>query len=364
MTGAQVLLSSIDWTLAGAALFVLLPDAPGLTLPRFLGIFLLAQVAGLGSHVPAGLGVFETAMVMLLAPWLPGDAVLGSVLAYRIVYYLLPMAVAVPLFVGFEARERSGALRRAGSALGTWIPELIPRALAATTFSAGVILLLSGATPAAPGRFEVLDRLLPLPVMEISHLLGSVIGVALLLLARSVQQRVDAAYVLTLSLLVGGAVASLLKGLDWEEALVLSAMAAALLPCRRYFYRRSALLTQSFSPAWVAGIALIFVATFFVLLLAHREVDYSHDLWWQFTADADTPRSLRAVAAGGDPPPPYAGQGSCYIEFGSGRVARVDIDFLSGPERTGVFQAPSAELIAEKQHFGASRRARWFAAGS
>ena len=72
--------------------------------------------------------------------------------------------------------------------------------------------------------------------------------------------------------------------------------------------------------------------------------------------------TLRAAAAGGDPPPPYGGQGSCYIEFGAGRVGRVDIDFLSGPNRTGVLQAPTPELVAEKQLFGASRRARWFQA--
>lgn len=56
----------------------------------------------------------------------------------------------------------------------------------------------------------------------------------------------------------------------------------------------------------------------------------------------------------------YDGRGSCYIEFGSGRVGRVDIDFLSGPTKTGSFNAPSAALIAEKEHFGSSRRARWF----
>jgi sulfide:quinone oxidoreductase len=50
-----------------------------------------------------------------------------------------------------------------------------------------------------------------------------------------------------------------------------------------------------------------------------------------------------------------------YIEFGDGRVGRVDIDFLSGPTRTGTFNAPSAALAAEKDHFGSSRRARWFA---
>jgi sulfide:quinone oxidoreductase len=50
----------------------------------------------------------------------------------------------------------------------------------------------------------------------------------------------------------------------------------------------------------------------------------------------------------------------CYIEFGSGRVGRVDIDFLSGPTKTGSFNGPSAALVAEKEHFGSSRRARWF----
>ncbi len=70
--------------------------------------------------------------------------------------------------------------------------------------------------------------------------------------------------------------------------------------------------------------------------------------------------TLIAQVRGSDPPAPYDGRGSCYIEFGSGRVGRVDVDFLSGPSPTGEFQAPSLELVAEKEHFGSSRRARWF----
>ena len=57
----------------------------------------------------------------------------------------------------------------------------------------------------------------------------------------------------------------------------------------------------------------------------------------------------------------HAGTGSCYIEFGAGRIGRVDIDFLSGPSPTGIYQAPSVALREDKQRFGASRRARWFA---
>jgi sulfide:quinone oxidoreductase len=54
------------------------------------------------------------------------------------------------------------------------------------------------------------------------------------------------------------------------------------------------------------------------------------------------------------------GRGTCYIEFGSGRIGSVDIDFLSGPERTGTFNAPSAAKMAEKDAFGSTRSARWF----
>jgi sulfide:quinone oxidoreductase len=70
--------------------------------------------------------------------------------------------------------------------------------------------------------------------------------------------------------------------------------------------------------------------------------------------------ALLARLQGGEEPSAYEGRGSCYVEFGSGRVGRVDVDFLSGPKPTGTFQEPSGELVAEKQHFGSSRRARWF----
>ena len=61
-----------------------------------------------------------------------------------------------------------------------------------------------------------------------------------------------------------------------------------------------------------------------------------------------------------EPPPGFDGKGSCYIEFGAGRVGRVDVDFLSGPKPTGTFKPPSAELVAQKREFGSSRSARWF----
>ena len=71
-------------------------------------------------------------------------------------------------------------------------------------------------------------------------------------------------------------------------------------------------------------------------------------------------QALLAELGLGDPPGRHLGQGTCYIEFGEGRVGSVDIDFLSGPERTGTFNPPSPDLVAEKERFGSSRRQRWF----
>jgi len=70
--------------------------------------------------------------------------------------------------------------------------------------------------------------------------------------------------------------------------------------------------------------------------------------------------TIIARLRGGPAPSRHLGRGTCYIEFGQGRIGSVDIDFLSGPSRTGVFHEPSADLVAEKERFGSSRRARWF----
>jgi sulfide:quinone oxidoreductase len=71
-------------------------------------------------------------------------------------------------------------------------------------------------------------------------------------------------------------------------------------------------------------------------------------------------KSLIANIRGGEQPAPYNGRGICYIEFGAGRIGRVEVDFLSGEKPTGSFGEPSAALAADKREFGSSRRARWF----
>jgi sulfide:quinone oxidoreductase len=71
-------------------------------------------------------------------------------------------------------------------------------------------------------------------------------------------------------------------------------------------------------------------------------------------------RTLIERARGGESAARYDGRGSCYIEFGGGLVARIDVDFFSEEKPTGTFEDPSTEFVAEKKQFGSTRRARWF----
>lgn len=136
---------------------------------------------------------------------------------------------------------------------------------------------------------------LPLPVMEMSHFFGSIAGMALLLLARGIQQRLDASYILTVITLSAGIVFSLLKGLDYEEAIAISVMLAALIPCRKYFYRKASIMSQRFTPAWISAIAIILMGSVWLGIFSYKHVEYSGELWWQFTFSGDASRFLRAT---------------------------------------------------------------------
>jgi phosphatidylglycerol lysyltransferase len=296
LSAAQLALSTVDWALAAGVLYVLLPPLAGASFVGFLAVFLLAQILGVLSNVPAGLGVFETVILFLLPPVASSVEILGSLVAYRLIYYLVPLVVGVGLLVTYEVFESREHLARAGRFAARWVPGIVPHALAFTTFLGGAILLASGIIPAENSRLAWLSDVLPLPVIEASHFAGSLAGVGLLLLARGLQRRLDAAYVLAALLLASGALVSLLDGLDYEEAVVLSLMLAALLPCRRHFYRRAALLNEPLSPPWIMAILLVLLGSGWLLLLSYQHVQYSNDLWWRFELSANAPRALRAEA--------------------------------------------------------------------
>ena len=291
----QLAIAVADWGVAGAVLFSLLPPDSRPGYAPFLGVFLVAQFAGLISHVPGGLGVFDALIVVLLAPFLGAREVLGALLAYRLVYYFFPFVVAVLLLTGYEVRTRI-PLRATADLAGRWVPAIVPHALSLATFVAGAVLLFSGATPSVRSRVALLDAWFPLGVIEASHVAASLTGAALLVVAWGIRRRLDVAYHLTLGLLAVGAVMSLLKGLDWEEALILCGVALLLLPARDAFYRRSRLMNEPFTPQWIVAVATVVGASVWLGVLSFRRNIFSTNLLLRFSTHADAARFLRATA--------------------------------------------------------------------
>jgi phosphatidylglycerol lysyltransferase len=292
---AQIAVAFLDWSLAGTVLFALLPPSPDPSWVGFMAVYLLAQLAGLISQLPGGLGVFETAVILLMPSNLPTSHVLGALLAYRGIYYLFPFFVALLLLGTREILHKKRAFQRIARAFGHWSSFVVPQILAVGSFLGGTILLFSGATPALAWRLTWLRTFLPLPVIEISHFLGSLVGVGLLILARGLYRRIDAAYTLAVTMLGAGIALSLLKGFDFEEAIALSIVLGALLPCRAYFYRKSSLTAEKFTPAWMAAILLGLLCSVWLGFFSYKHVAYSESLWWQFTLHGDASRFLRAT---------------------------------------------------------------------
>jgi phosphatidylglycerol lysyltransferase len=291
----QLVVASLDWVVAGTVLYTLLPAGPGLSYPGFLGIFLVAEMLGLLSQVPGGLGVFETAVFVLLSAAGNSPAVLASLLAYRGIYYLLPLGVASAILGVQEFLRAKEKFLSLAQLLARHTSRMIPSVLAVTTFIGGAVLLFSGATPGVQSRLAWLKTFLPLPVLEISHFLGSVAGMALLLLARGLQRRLDAAFLLSALVLGFSIFFSLLKGLDYEEAMTLAALLAVLLSCRRQFYRKASLLSQRFETSWILAITMVLLSTLWLGVFSYKHLHYSGDLWWHFTFFGNAPRSLRAM---------------------------------------------------------------------
>lgn len=295
LASEQLVLAILDWTFVAATLWLLL--GPDLRPPfvGFIGLFVFAQVAGTLSNLPGGLGIFEAGILLLLGAEGHSAEVLGAVVAFRAIYYLAPFVIALVALLSWEVASWRARLGGWLHPTGRLLRGLAPTVLAAGTIACGVVLLASGATPAAPERLRGLRFLLPLGVIEGAHFLGSSIGVALLLLASGLTRRLRSAWWATSLLLAIGIAASLLKGFDWEEGLLLGTVLTALIPARRFFYRQSRLEVSALTPGWLLAVAVAVLGAVFLAEFSYRHVSYRGDLFWRFAIHGDAPRSLRAL---------------------------------------------------------------------
>jgi len=100
----QIAFASVDAVLAGAVLYVLLPAETGMTFWSFISVYIIAATASVLSSVPSGLGVYETVVTAMTAAAASKAAELGALIAYRMIYFIAPLVVAMTLFAVREFR--------------------------------------------------------------------------------------------------------------------------------------------------------------------------------------------------------------------------------------------------------------------
>lgn len=299
---AQLLISLGDIVLSALTLYLLLPaGGPGFL--TFLPIFAAATMAGVVSHVPGGVGVFETIIIAALPATAGIEQIAAALLLYRLIYYLVPFAMALVLLSLFEVwraiggRSRHGRLSRVFAATEPAFRAVEPAApllLAIMVFGSGMWMSLSALLPPVTQAAEAAEAFFPLAFIEGSALLSSALGALLIVLSLGLVRRSLGAFWLTVATMLTGAAITVLQQTETEQAVTLLVGVAILWPFRNAFHQRSLLTHSALTPGWIALLAAGIFSVGFVLFFAHKSTPYAHELWWQFATDANAPRALRS----------------------------------------------------------------------
>ncbi len=289
-----MVVSTLDWLFAGLALRVFLPAE--IPTPAFLAATAVGQALGAASHVPGGVGVMEISISKLSAGMSEPAVMAGALLTYRMIYYLIPFLIAV---IAVSSREiwakRHWAKITVDGTAKAW-SAIAPQLAGMTALAGGFVLMLSATTPMLVERRVVLENFIPLPFVEASHFLSSIAGTVMIIVAHGLLRRVRAAWWIAVLMAGGGVVFSLLKGFDWEEAVVLCVFLGALLPFKSKFHRHAGIWTRRFTPLWWALILSIIGIAIWFGFYTSRHVGYESDLWWQYSFENDASRLLRGMA--------------------------------------------------------------------
>lgn len=293
LVAQQVLVTAGDVICAATVLYLLLPAGVDVGWAAFIPLFCMALGLGVLSHVPAGLGVFETILIGGLSPHVPIEQIIGALVLFRLIYNVLPLLVAALLLAGSEFMAHRKLIR------AVWAPQLVeavvPPLLSLYALICGAMLVFSAVLPVPQDNLDWLAMILPLPLIEAAHFLSSLLGLALFVVARGLAHRLDGAFWAGLLAATLALVLALPKALAPIEALTLLGFVLALALGRQSFNRPAALLGEPLTPIWLAAMAVLVIAAMGFLFFAYRDVEYSSDLWWQFELAQNAPRGLRAI---------------------------------------------------------------------
>ncbi|MFC7738347.1 phosphatidylglycerol lysyltransferase domain-containing protein [Roseomonas sp. GCM10028921] len=288
MAIAQVTLASVDVAVTAAIFYALLPEAPGLTFWKFLGIYIAAYTAGLAASVPGGLGVFDGFILLSLEPYLPSAQVIGAVLLFRLFYYIVPLFLAGGLFAAFEVSQRRPAMGRMQAEARVTGALEVP-VLSGLTGLGGAVLLFVGALPARAtdiaqwgGEWAALA----------SQFAASVVGSLLLVVSYGMLRRLRIAWWAGLVLLANGVWILAVRGDPWWVAAAYLGTGLFLAAMRHAFYRDARLTGEPLTGSRVFSLATGVICGLTLATIAYHG-RFSTATWWEVVVESGTPTPLR-----------------------------------------------------------------------
>jgi phosphatidylglycerol lysyltransferase len=255
IVASQIFLATCDWLVASLTLYVLMPLGY-VSYFGLLKVFLITQFAVIISQVPGGIGVFETFIILLLPNVASNPLAISALLIYRLVFYIVPLLIALVMFVFFEAMKIINKFNERAKIFAKTISSVIVHGIALSAFLASVIVMFSTATAFNVTKFIDVFHLW---VVDLAHFMLNIAVVMLLFISMALQFRIKNAWtiacilisvIIALMVTVG---ASLLLFL-WFVALLIT-----LLVFKKYFYREISIFNTSFNTLWFSAVVGVFV---------------------------------------------------------------------------------------------------------
>jgi uncharacterized membrane protein YbhN (UPF0104 family) len=303
MAIVQVLLATIDVAVTATIFYALLPVAPGLTWMIFLGVYVACYTAGLAANLPGGIGVFDTAILFGLEPYISAPHIVGAILVFRLYYYVIPLFLAGSLFAGNEILLRGGGLlRHLGrlppvQAIGRWSePDFAVTAATGAVGLCGVLMLCLGVL-APQADFSWIDPDYGELASQAGQFVPSLIGAGLVIMAIGLSHRVNLAWTLTILLLVlGAAFAATQESRMWVVGiLVLTTLLLA--PFRACFYRHAHLISGPLQPGSALTLAVLGLCLFSLAITRSHTHVLTNNAFWAVIIAPELPNTLRLAVA-------------------------------------------------------------------
>lgn len=239
-----IFISLLEWITTVTLIYgILVVLDSGVSLFELFPIFVTAVVVAMISMVPSGIGTFDLTLLIGLGRYnVPAEKILLAIVLYRVSYYIIPLVIGIISYIHELYINMENGLKNTIELL---VSRIFHYLLVILVLSAGTVLLISEAFPGMIKRIALLHKIFDFSIIHISRDLSIIIGFLLIAVSMALIYKSKRMYKLTIILVIIGAVLSILKGFDYEEAVYLTVVAITLLLSKKRFYRETFVMTWS-----------------------------------------------------------------------------------------------------------------------